>query len=110
FDHSSTPPLRRYRQGKDRAMLRDFFRIRDRANFAAHPVPRSTAFCRDDSEDGRRPGPRDPEHARPRVGAYNAGDLHAFVNGKKQAASKMDEIFGPVAVRVAVKNATPKPS
>ena len=35
---------------------------------------------------------------------------HLTLDGQKQAAEKMDEIFGPVAVRVAVKNAKTKPS
>lgn len=35
---------------------------------------------------------------------------HLTIDGQKQAADKMDEIFGSVAVKVAVKNAQKKPS
>lgn len=35
---------------------------------------------------------------------------HLTTDGQKQAANKMDEIFGAVAVKVAVKNAQKKPS
>jgi hypothetical protein len=35
---------------------------------------------------------------------------HLTLDGQKQAAAKMNEIFNPVAVRVAVKNAQNKPS
>ncbi len=35
---------------------------------------------------------------------------HLTLDGQKQAAAKIDEIFGPVAVRVAVKHDRRKPS
>lgn len=36
--------------------------------------------------------------------------MHLTLDAQKQAAGKTDEIFRPVAVRVAVKNAEKKPS
>jgi integrase len=94
-----------------RNMLRDFYRIRNRAKLPRirfHDLRHSAATIL------KMAGVPDEAiqnllgHASPRT----TQDIYSHVTpkGQKLAAAKMDEIFGPVAVTVAVKHAQKKPN
>jgi integrase len=93
-----------------RSMLRDYHRIRDRARLTRirfHDLRHSSATIL------KMAGVPDQAiqnlfgHASVRT--TQEIYTHLTLDGEKQAAAKMDEIFGPVAVRVAVKHAQSRP-
>ena len=94
-----------------RHMLRDFYHVRDRAQLPRirfHDLRHSAATIL------KMAGVSDPaiQNMLGHASVRTTQDIytHLTTDGEKQAAAKMDEIFGPVAVRVAVKNAQRKPN
>lgn len=96
---------------ESRNMLRDFYRIRDGAHLPRirfHDLRHSTATILKMAGVPDQAIQNMLGHASVRT--TQEIYTHLTLDGQKQAATKMDEIFGPVAVRVAVKNARIKAS
>ena len=88
-------------------MLRDFFRIRDRANLPRirfHDLRHSAATILKMAGIPDQAIQNLLGHASVRT--TQEIYTHLTADGQKIAAAKMDEIFGPVAVTVAVKHGT----
>lgn len=94
-----------------RNMLRDFFRIRDRADLPRirfHDLRHSAATIL------KMAGVPDQaiQNLLGHASVRTTQEIYSHVTpkGQKLAAAKMDEIFGPVAVTVAVKHASKQPN
>jgi integrase len=96
---------------ESRNMLRDFYRIRDRAQLPRirfHDLRHSTATILKMAGVPDQAIQNMLGHASVRT--TQEIYTHLTLDGQKQAATKMDEIFGPVAVKAALKNARIKVS
>ena len=92
-------------------MLRDFFRIRNNPNLPRirfHDLRHSAATILHIAGVPDQVIQKMLGHASVRT--TQEIYMHSTLDGQKEATAKMDEIFGSVAIRVAVKNAQNKPS